>query len=46
MGCQKAIAQQIVEQEAEYVLALKQNQGTLYAAVVQRFARQRDNTSE
>jgi predicted transposase YbfD/YdcC len=37
MGCQKAIAQQIVEQEAEYVLALKQNHGTLYEAVEQRF---------
>ncbi len=37
MGCQKAIARQIVEQEAEYVLALKQNQGTLYAAVEQQF---------
>jgi predicted transposase YbfD/YdcC len=29
MGCQKAIARQIVEQEADYVLALKPNQGTL-----------------
>jgi hypothetical protein len=28
-GCQKAIAEQRVEQEAEYVLALKQNHGTL-----------------
>ena len=28
-GCQKAIAQQIVEQEGDYVLALKGNQGTL-----------------
>jgi predicted transposase YbfD/YdcC len=37
MGCQKAIAQQIVEQEADYVLALKQNHGTLYEAVEQRF---------
>jgi hypothetical protein len=37
MGCQKAIAQQIVEQDAEYVLALKQNHGTLYEAVEQRF---------
>lgn len=37
MGCQKAIVQQIVAQEAEYVLALKQNHGTLYEAVVQRF---------
>jgi predicted transposase YbfD/YdcC len=37
MGCQKAIAHQIVEQEADYVLALKQNHGTLYEAVEQRF---------
>src|SRR5262245_9688657 len=37
MGCQKAIAQQIVEQGAEYVLALKPNQGNLYAAVEQWF---------
>lgn len=36
MGCQKAIARQIVEQEADYVLALKQNPGTLYAAVAPR----------
>lgn len=28
-GCQKAIAQQIVEQQGDYVLALKGNQGTL-----------------
>jgi predicted transposase YbfD/YdcC len=37
MGCQKAIAHQIVEQEADYVLALKPNQGTLYEAVEQQF---------
>ena len=37
MGCQKAIAQQIVEQEAEYVLALKQNQGRCTKAVEQLF---------
>jgi predicted transposase YbfD/YdcC len=46
MGCQKAIAEQIVEQGAEYVLALKQNHGTLYTAVVQQFADARDTTSE
>jgi predicted transposase YbfD/YdcC len=46
MGCQKAIAQQIVEQEAEYVLALKQNHGTLYAAVVEQFEEARHTTSE
>jgi predicted transposase YbfD/YdcC len=37
MGCQKAIARQIVAQEADYVLALKPNQGTLYEAVEQQF---------
>lgn len=46
MGCQKAIAQQIVEQEAEYVLALKQNHGTLYAAVVQQFEAARHTAGE
>jgi predicted transposase YbfD/YdcC len=46
MGCQKASAQQIVEQEAEYVLALKQNHGTLYAAVVQQFAAARHTRGE
>ena len=46
LGCQKAIARQIVEQEADYVLALKQNQGTLYEAVVQQFQMARDTVSE
>ena len=46
MGSQKAIAQQIVEQEAEYVLALKQNHGTLYAAVVQQFETAHHTASE
>jgi predicted transposase YbfD/YdcC len=46
MGCQKAIAQQIVEQEADYVLALKQNHGLLYEAVVQQFQAARDTVSE
>jgi predicted transposase YbfD/YdcC len=31
MGCQKEIARKIVEQGADYVLALKSNQGKLYA---------------
>ena len=34
MGTQKAIAAQIVEQKADFVLALKGNQGTLYDEVV------------
>lgn len=38
MGCQSAIAGQIVEQGADYVLALKANQPTLHATVVSAFA--------
>lgn len=30
MGCQKGIVEQIVAKEADYVIALKQNQGTLF----------------
>ena len=33
MGCQSAIAQQILEQKGDYVLGLKGNQGTLHEAV-------------
>ena len=33
MGCQRAIAQEIIKQEADYVLALKENQGMLHAKV-------------
>jgi len=38
MGCQKAIAQQIVDQDADYVLAVKGNQGTLHEYIEARFA--------
>jgi hypothetical protein len=38
MGCQTAIAAPIQEQEADDVLALKENQPELYAAVADRFA--------
>lgn len=31
MGCQTAIAEQIIEQQGDYVLAVKENQGHLYA---------------
>ncbi len=37
MGCLPKIAQQIKEQDGEYVLALKDNQGTLYQDVVDLF---------
>ena len=39
MGCQTAIAGQIVDQGAAYVLALKENQGTTYQHVVEFFDR-------
>jgi predicted transposase YbfD/YdcC len=38
MGCQKKIAGQIIEQEADYVLGLKGNQGALLDAVEETFA--------
>jgi len=38
MGCQTDIAQTIIDREADYVLALKENQGTIYHAVVHLFA--------
>jgi predicted transposase YbfD/YdcC len=37
MGCQTAIAEQIVAQQGDYVLALKGNQGNLFEDVVQLF---------
>lgn len=37
MGCQTEIAQTIVDQNAEYLLALKENQGNLYADVALLF---------
>lgn len=46
MGCQKALAHQIVEQGADYVLALKQNHETLHEAVVQQFAEARHTARE
>ena len=38
IGCQTAIAAQIAAQDADYVLALKANQGTLHEAVALLFA--------
>ena len=38
MGCQRAVAATLVERGADYVLALKQNHGNLYAQVVAHFA--------
>lgn len=41
MGCQTAIAAQIVSQKGDYVLALKGNQGNLHEDVVQLFEQAR-----
>lgn len=38
LGCQTAIARTIIDREADYVLALKENQETLYHEVVHLFA--------
>ena len=38
MGCQKAIVQTIIKQEADYVLTLKANHGLLYEEVQRFFA--------
>lgn len=38
IGCQREIARQVVKQEADYVLALKDNQGALHEAVRVLFA--------
>lgn len=43
MGTQKAIAEQIVDQGADYVLALKGNQETLHTAVIEYLEEQFDN---
>ena len=43
MGTQKAIAEQIIESEADDVLALKGNQGTLHQAVINYIDEQSEN---
>lgn len=43
MGTQKAIAEQIVDQGADYVLALKGNQETLHQAVIDHIDKHMDN---
>ena len=38
IGCQKQVAERIINRNANYVLALKDNQGNLFADVQQIFA--------
>jgi predicted transposase YbfD/YdcC len=45
MGCQRAIAEQIVQQGGDYVLALKRNHETLYEAVETLFHRAQAQSS-
>lgn len=42
MGCQKEIANKIIDKKGDYILALKQNQGSLYDDVSQYFTGQND----
>jgi predicted transposase YbfD/YdcC len=46
MGCQKEIAKQIVEQEGDYVLALKGNQGNLHKEVELLFEKAKEANYE
>lgn len=46
MGTQKAIAEQIIERGADYVLALKGNQGTLHQEVIDYIDEQSQNGFE
>ena len=43
MGTQKAIAEQIIKSEADYVLALKGNQETLHQGVIDYINEQSEN---
>jgi predicted transposase YbfD/YdcC len=43
MGTQKAIAEQIIDRQADYVLALKGNQQTLHQAVIDYIDKQMEN---
>ena len=46
MGCQKAIAEQIVQQRADYVLALKANHRHLHGVCKKHFANQAPSAGE
>ncbi|ANV85362.1 transposase [Picosynechococcus sp. PCC 7003] len=46
MGTQKKIAQQICQAKADYILALKGNQGRLFKAVKTWFEKQRESAKE
>ena len=45
IGCQKEVAEKIIEQKADYVLALKKNQPSLYDDVVEMFGDEREPDS-
>ena len=37
MGCQREIAEKIVDKKADYILAVKENQGNLFAEIKDSF---------
>ena len=41
MGCQKEIAQKIISKHADYILALKGNQGNLHDEIIDMFKKNR-----
>lgn len=46
MGTQKAVAEKIIESQGDYILALKQNQETLYDQVTNQFNFKEDSYSQ
>lgn len=46
MGCQRNIADQIIKQEAEYILAVKGNQGSLHESIKKAFKHAADKKFE
>ena len=45
MSCQRAIVEKIIEKEADYVLALKDNQATMCREVVEYFESTEEDTA-
>lgn len=46
MGCQTAIAEKIIEQEADYILAVKDNQKKLHEEIISMFGRYKSENCE
>lgn len=46
LNCQKQIAQKVIEKEADYIFALKNNHKALYAQVIDRFDKQMPDSED